>query len=405
MPQFHYQCVECAREFERDAVRYLCPECGKQFEPGQPLRGVLRAEFDYVAIRSELNPAHPDWSTIIAVEPQYHPPWPVGDTPFFPVAALGERLRCPNLYVKNDGLNPSGSLKDRASALMVAEANRLGEYRIVTASTGNAGVALAAACAAAGREAVIFAPAAAPKAKLVQMLVHGARVIRVKGTYDDAYRLSLEYSQRYSGLNRNTGYHPLTIEGKKSVALEIFQQFGSRAPNVIFVPTGDGVVLAGVYKGFYDLQRLGWIDTLPRLIAVQSEQADSIHHLMQTGELRNASSPATVADSISVAAPSNAIMARSVLEETRGATVTVSDKEILDAQSLLARTTGVFAEPAAAAALAGLRKIEIARVKPEDSVVLLITGHGLKDIEATQPGLDFPEPVDAAWDAVKPILS
>ncbi|MBU1985037.1 pyridoxal-phosphate dependent enzyme, partial [bacterium] len=231
MSLFVYKCSECEAEYERDSVRYLCPECGKATKPGQPLRGVLEAKFDFAKIRSRFDSRRPDWSLLCAVEREFHPPFPVGNTPFFRALRLGNEIGYANLFVKNDGLNPTGSLKDRASALMVAEASRLGERTVVAASTGNAGVALAAACAAAGKEAIIFAPAAAPKAKLIQMLVHGARVIRVRGTYDDAYRLSLEFASRRSGLNRNTGYHPLTIEGKKTVALEIFEQNGMRAPD------------------------------------------------------------------------------------------------------------------------------------------------------------------------------
>jgi len=266
MTRFDYQCSTCGKTCRRDEVRYLCPACAKRYRPGIPLVGVLSARFDYAAIRKKFKQANPDWSLFSAVETKYYPAYPVGNTPFHPAAALGKALRCDNLWVKNDGLNPSGSLKDRASFLVVAEAARLGEKCIVTASTGNAASALAAVCAAAGRQAVILVPATAPRAKLAQMLLYGARVIPIQGTYDDAFRLSLEYTARRGGLNRNTAYHPLTIEGKKSVGLEILQQNNFKTPDVILVPTGDGVIISGVFKAFYDAKAAGLIQKIPLMI-------------------------------------------------------------------------------------------------------------------------------------------
>ncbi len=400
MPAFRYQCIECGKQYDREAVRYLCPDCGRHFAPGQPLRGVLQAVFDFAKIKPVFDKSCPDWSLICAVEPEYHPPFPVGNTPFVISTRLGEELGFSRLYIKNDGLNPSGSLKDRASYLMAAEAIRLGEPTIVTASTGNAAAALAAVCAASGRQALIFVPAAAPKAKLVQMLVHGAEVVRVNGSYDDAFRLSIEYTSQRGGLNRNTAYHPLTIEGKKTVALEIYEQFGG-APDVVVVPVGDGVIIAGVHKGFCNLRDLGLLERVPRLIAVQAETSDAIHRFVLSGEYHNAPSPRTFADSISVSAPSNALMAYHAIKESGGCSVTVSDDEIRDAQLLLGRTSGIFAEPAAAATAAGLRKLDRTEFNRDDSIVLLVTGHGLKNVDAVIEKMTLPEPIEPTWDALQ----
>jgi threonine synthase len=361
-----------------------------------PLRGVLTAEFDYAAIRSKFRRSRPDWTLFSAVPPRYFPPFPVGNTPFFQTEALGHELGCANLWIKNDGLNPTGSLKDRASFLMVAEAARLGEERMVTASTGNAASALAAICAAAGRQAIIFVPEKAPRAKLVQMLIYGARVMPVRGTYDDAFRLSLDYTAKRGGLNRNTAYHPLTIEGKKTVGLEIFEQNGFRAPEAILVPVGDGVILAGVFKAFYDLKAAGLSARLPRLICVQARTSAAIHHYIQTGTYKDAHRPVTVADSISVSVPSNAYLARKAVVESGGFSVTVTDNEILRGQQVLARKTGIFAEPAAAATVAALGKLRGSkRLDPKSQIVLLITGHGLKDPEAAQQHLKMPTAVES----------
>ena len=391
MGEFFYRCSKCRKRYQRDEVRYLCPECAKAYRPGMPLIGVLTVEFDYASIRRKFRKSKPDWSLFSAVEPEFFPPYAMNPTPFFRSAKLGEAFGLADVWIKNDALLPSGSLKDRASFLVVAEANRLKEQTIVTASTGNAASALAAVCAAAGKRAIIFVPQSAPKAKLVQMLLYGACVVPVRGTYDDAFRLSLDYTARYGGLNRNTAYHPLTIEGKKTAGLEIWQQNGWRVPSIIVVPTGDGVILGGVYKAFHDLRAAGLIAQLPRLVCVQAKMSDAIHHYITTGRYCNARNPATVADSISVSIPSNAHLARAAVLKSHGFSLTVSDREILEGQRTVAATTGVFAEPAAAAAVAALGKLRAAaRLSPRDQIAVLITGHGLKDVDAAMKNLHMP---------------
>jgi len=406
MIPFLYHCTTCGKTYQRDEVRYLCPACARDYRFGIPLLGVLSIQFDYAAVQRRFHKERPDWSLFSAVEPKHYPPYPVGNTPFFPATALGKALGFENVWLKNDGLNPSASLKDRASFLVVAEANRLKEQTIVTASTGNAASALAAVCASAGKRAIIFVPKGAPKAKLVQMVLYGARVIPVRGTYDDAFRMSLEYTARKGGLNRNTAYHPLTIEGKKTAGLEIYQQNSSKAPDVILVPVGDGVIISGVYKAFYDLKAAGLVARLPRLVCVQAERSAAIHHYIETGKYHNARRPATIADSISVSVPSNAHMARRAVLESRGFSITVSEKEILRGQRTLAEKTGVFAEPAAAATVAALTKLQGSDLLGrKEQIVLLITGHGLKDVDAAMSTIRIPPSVEPNLNALdaKPI--
>lgn len=401
MTEFQYRCSLCGKTYGRDEVRYLCPDCGRSYSPGMPLRGVLEAEFDYQNIAKRFQRSRPDWDLFSPVEREHYPDYPAGGTPFSPAPRLGERLGWPRLWIKNDGLNPSGSLKDRASFLIVAEAARLNEETIVAASTGNAASSLAAVCAAAGRRAIIFVPQSTPKAKLVQMLVCGARVIPVLGSYDDAFRLSLEYTMRRGGLNRNTAYHPLTIEGKKTAGLEIFAQNGLRVPDAILVPVGDGVIISGVYKAFHDLRAAGLSERLPRLIAVQAESSAAIHDYIVSGNFRPASSPVTIADSISVSVPSNPDLSRRAVRESGGFSLTVSDERILQAQALLAGQAGVFAEPAAAAAAAALLTDEAReRLDPGWQIVLLVTGHGLKDIETPLSRLRIPAAVPADFESL-----
>ena len=403
MTAFTYRCTDCGRTFTRDEVRYLCPECGKSYRPGIPLVGVLEAVFDAAAIRSAFDRRNPDWQLFCAVEREFHPPLPVGNTPLVKVDRLGSEIGLRGLWVKNDGLNPSGSLKDRASFLVAAEALRLGEKRVVAASTGNAASALAAVCASAGLEALIFVPEKAPRAKLVQMVLAGATVVPVRGTYDDAFRLSFEYTASRGGLNRNTAYHPLTIEGKKTAGLEIWAQLGFEVPDAIVVSVGDGVILGGVHKAFVDLKRAGLTDRLPRLVGVQAEKSDAIHRYVETGRYEDAPDPSTRADSISVVCPSNAHGARRAILESRGLTLTVTDAEILDAQALLLSRTGIFAEPAGAAALAGLARLQAGpgRFGAGERVVVLATGHGLKDVEAPLSRVSIPPAIEPRLEAVR----
>jgi threonine synthase len=218
----------------------------------------------------------------------------------------------------------------------------------------------------------------------------------VKGTYDDAFRLSLDYTAERGGLNRNTAYHPLTIEGKKTAGLEIWAQLGFQAPDAIFVSVGDGVILAGVHKAFMDLKRAGLIDRLPRLMCVQAESSDAIHNYIQTGTYADARNPTTRADSISVSCPSNAHWARRAVLESGGRSLTVTDGEILEAQAVMARLSGVFGEPAAAAAAAGLSKFQAGpeALPREAKVVILATGHGLKDIDAPLSRIQIPPAIE-----------
>ncbi|MDD5362583.1 MAG: threonine synthase [Ignavibacteria bacterium] len=385
---FTYKCTQCGKDYKRDEVKYLCPVCSKDYKHGMPLKGVLTAEFDYDFIKSKFTKDNPDLDLFSAVEKEFYPEFAHGNTPFVKTSRLSDLTGFNNIRIKNDSLNPSGSYKDRASFLVVAEANRIGESKIVTASTGNAASSLAAVCAAAGKKAMIFVPESAPKAKLLQMFVYGAEVIKVKGTYDDAFKLSMEYTEKNPGLNRNTAYHPLTIEGKKTSGLEMYVQNNFKVPDAVFIPVGDGVIISGVYKAFYDLKMCGLIEKIPKLICVQSEKSNAISNFIETGNYKNADNPATVADSISVSVPSNAYMARNAVISSGGFAITLTDEEIMSAQKELAALTGIYTEPSSSAVLAGLIKSKN-KLDTNEQIVLLITGSGLKDTSATAKYLNM----------------
>jgi threonine synthase len=389
--EYRYICSECARRFEIEPGLMVCPDCSRAQEPDEPLRGVLEVELTGAA------PA--DWAiaSLLPVEPRYYPPIPVGNTPLWAPARLQRELGFSGLYVKDDGLNPTFSLKDRASFLVSAFAAKFGIDEIVLASTGNAGSSMAGVGAAAGQKVTLFLPKGAPKAKLIQALQYGARVFRVDGTYDDAYDLSLAYTRKFGGLSRNTAYNPMTIEGKKTVSLEIFRQLG-RVPDAVFVSVGDGCILAGVYKGFRDLCRLGLADRLPTIYAVQAAGSAALARAMETGTFRKEPS-STVADSISVDVPRNGYHALRQLKAHGGQVVRVSDEKILAAQARLSRTAGLFTEPAGAAAFAGF--LEARSGLPEGSVaVIMATGNGLKDAVAASRSVEIPEQVITSLDQV-----
>ncbi|MBF0208180.1 MAG: pyridoxal-phosphate dependent enzyme [Oligoflexia bacterium] len=415
---FNYVCTDCEKNFEITPHLMVCPNCSTKKNPKEPLRGVLE-----VALKKKNNldrfgqlvglPVDP--REFLPVEKNFFPPIPVGKTRMWEVPGLRKRYNHPHLFITDDSSNPSASFKDRASFLVAALAKKFDISNIVVASTGNAASSMAAIGAAAGIQITIFLPQSAPPAKIVQSLQYGATVIPVDGNYDLAYDLSLEYTKEYNkehnnefiqnrggrALSRNTGFNPLTIEGKKSVSLEIFNDLGHHVPDYVFVPTGDGVILAGVYKGFRDLYTLGLTDKIPVIYAVQAEGSNAIHrafirkHEPLTEQLSEPlfdyQPSSTIADSISVDIPRNGYHAIKNLRQFGGRTVVVSDSEILRAQHQLSANAGLFVEPAAAAAFAGfLAATSCKELESDARIVILVTGHGLKDTVSALKGVNPP---------------
>jgi len=379
------RCDPCGAHYDLLPGRYLCDVCAKKQQADRPLEGVLELAWEGV----------PDPHSIpLPVAPQWFPSIPVGNTPLWAPKRLREHFRAPNLWLKDDTCNPSGSFKDRASMLVAAFARQHGVHEIVLASTGNAASSMAAVGAAAGLKIKVFLPANAPVAKRIQVLQYGAELVSVDGNYDLAFDLSRDYSDRTGALSRNTAYNPLTIEGKKTVAFEIIDDLaraGASAPDHVFIPAGDGVILAGVYRGFENLLALGRIAKIPTLWACQAQGSSAIARAFTAPH--SASDPfgppcpsQTLADSIAVDVPRNGLYALSKLKKHDGRAVVVTDDEILAAQQTLASGSGLFAEPSSCTALAGWIKVQ-ATLPREESCLLLITGAGLKDIKAAAQGL------------------
>ena len=321
------------------------------------------------------------------------PPLAVGWTPLYETPRLAADLGIKHLWVKDDGQNPTASFKDRASALAVVKAREKQASVITTASTGNAAAALAGLCASVGQACVIFVPASAPQAKIAQLLAYGATVMLVDGSYDDAFELCLKAAVEYGWYNRNTAYNPYMTEGKKTAAYEICEQLNWNAPDVILVSVGDGCIIGGIHKGLKDLLALGWIDRMPRLIGVQAEGSNYIAEAWENGEDVLTKRPIqanTVADSISAGLPRDRIKAMSAVRQTKGAYIQSSDEAILAAIPLLAQGSGVFAEPAGAAAYAGLiQAVNNGLVSGDERIVVVNTGNGLKDVQSAMKAVEM----------------
>jgi threonine synthase len=351
-----------------------------------PLNGVLECVFDAASARKD-----PSADAIpLPVEREYFPPLPVGDTPLWAPPRLREELGFQGLWLKDDTCEPSSSYKDRASYLVAAFARKHGIKEVALASTGNAASSMACVGAAAGLKVMVFLPKSAPVAKRVQVLQYGAELREIDGNYDLAFDTCLDYTERTGVLSRNTAYNPLTIEGKKTAAFEIvrdLKRLGSRQPDHVFVPTGDGVIIAGVIRGFEDLLALGEIDRMPTVWAAQAAGSSAIARALTTGSFEFRPST-TLADSISVDAPRNGIFALAKLRKHRGAGMIVSDEEILEAQVLGSSKAGLFAEPSSATALAAFVKARPQLGKDEVAVVML-TGSGLKDIKSAATAVGY----------------
>lgn len=374
----HLQCVVCGKQFSLDEVLYVCDDCG----PVGTLDVVLNTDY------ASDQPRHDNvWAdsrflpfAIDAPPPAETIPLKVGGTPYYP--ATEKRPYA----IKDDGKNPTASFKDRASAMVVHHALTMGVKVVATASTGNAAAALAGICAPIPDiQAVIFVPASAPPAKIAQLQVYGAEIILVDGTYDQAFDLCWQACNHYGWYNRSTGINPFTSEGKKTIAWEIAFS-GHPLPDVILVSVGDGSIINGVYKGFADLQRLGWLDRIPRLIGVQASGSDALVHAWENDIPATEMQPRpakTVADSISAGLPRDRAKALRAVHATQGAWVRVSDEDILAAIPALAQSSGVFAEPAGAAAYAGwCEAVKKGYAAREERVLILSTGSGLKDVHA-----------------------
>jgi threonine synthase len=395
-------CLRCGRRGKR-GLDGPCPRCGPE--------GVLDIEFDLGKVRRTLTrralASRPQdmwrYRELLPVpEGASRPPAPVGWTPITSAPRLADWAGLRSLFVKDEGRNPTASFKDRASAVGVARAAARRARIVACASTGNAASSLAGAAAGLGLKAVIFVPEFAPEPKVAQLLMFGARVIRVRGTYDETWELCQRACERYGWYNRNAAVNPSLVEGKKTCGLEIAEQMGREVPDWVAVSVGDGCTLAGTWKGLQEMHGLGFIPRVPRMLGVQAQGARPLVDAFEAGGDLHPGPAQTIADSICVGHPRNWRKALRAVRASGGAFVAVPDEAILDAMRESGRRAGIFGEPAGVAGLAGLRQaVRDGIVDKGQAALAVVTGSGLKDvrtaIRAAGTPVDLP-PDDAALD-------
>lgn len=405
-------CVTCGSVYGSNQVEYTCPSCG-------PRLGTLEVRYDYDHLRQTLtrkafaDSGHASmwrYMPLLPIESEaFIQPLRVGWTPLYSFPKLAKDLKLSGLFVKDDGQNPTASYKDRASSVVVIKAQEKGKKVVTCASTGNAASSLAGFAAATPLETIIFVPKAAPEAKVAQLLVYGARVFLVNGSYDVAYDLAAEAAEAYGWYNRSAAVNPYLVEGKKTGALEIAEQMNWQLPDVVLVGVGDGSVISGVCKGFAELHTLGWIEKVPHVIGVQAETSAPIAHAFEGFDGQDVwfedIEAHTVADSICVGKPRDVVKAVKSVSANGGRFVTVSDQAILQAIIDLARKTGVFGEPAGAAAYAGLLALVEAGELRGKSAAVMITGNGLKDIASARKVIGEPITVEPSLKALEEHLT
>lgn len=382
------KCVLCGKEFEPSADVCVCDACG--------LDGTLDVIYDMDEAKKRLTreslAASRDmtlwrYRAVLPVDDAANiPPLAVGWSPLYKNERLASEYGVKELFIKDDGRNPTASLKDRASAVGVAKALDFGRSVVACASTGNAASSLSGFAAVAGLKSYIFVPERAPAAKVTQLLIYGANVVLVKGDYADAFALATAAIERFGWYNRNCAINPFLVEGKKTCAMEIAEQLGWDVPDRVFISVGDGCCVSGLYKGFSDLLELGLIDKMPKITGVQAEGSPPIYDAIASGSDRVSFVRAeTIADSISVGSPRNWAKALRAIRKSGGGAVTVSDGEILSAIPELARKSGVFGEPAGVTGFAGFRKMAgLGQIGGDERVAIVVTGNGLKDVDSAR---------------------
>ena len=389
-----YRCTVCGEFFETKEAMMTCPHCGE--------KGILDVEYDYDALKQVLtkdyfknNRDYSMWRyfPLMGIEEEnIHKMLRIGWTPLVKSYNLSKELGLKELYIKDDGLNPSGSSKDRASGVAVLKAIEAGAKVISCSSTGNAASSCACHAAHMGIPAVIFVPKRAPIGKLTQISLYGATLVVVDGDYKAAFRLSKEAINKYGWYNRNAAINPFMVEGKKTVSLEIAEQLNFKPTDWVVVSVGDGCTVGGVYKGFYELHKLGLIEKVPKILGVQSEGCEPFVKASREKTPLEECEENTLADSIAVGIPRNPLKALRAVENSHGSWISVPDTEIINAMSLLGKTEGIFGEPAAVTSLAGLKKaLEKGIISKDESVTIIITGNGLKDPNNAQKAISKPE--------------
>jgi threonine synthase len=394
---YHLECIECHKKYHQTEVIYTCT-CG----------GLLDIVYDY----SEIHLTKKDLTGPLSVW-KYRALLPIstepvslqeGGTPLYRVDRIAKSVGLKDVYVKHEGMNPTGSFKDRGMTVGVTKALELGMKTVACASTGNTSASLAVYGARAGVPAVVLLPSGkVALGKLAQALMHGAKVLSIRGNFDDALKLVRDLCDR-EGFYLLNSVNPYRLEGQKTIAFEIADQLGWQAPDRLVLPVGNAGNITAIYKGFKELKMLGLIDSIPKMTGIQAEGASPVVTAIKNNAaaITPEEHPETVATAIRIGNPVNSIKALIAIRESGGTAETVTDEEIIRAQHELASLEGIGVEPASASSLAGLRKlVEQGVIGTDEKVVCVTTGHLLKDSEHVLSVCPKPIEIDATIEAVR----
>ncbi|NYT00692.1 MAG: threonine synthase [Methanocellales archaeon] len=396
------ECIECKAEYSDTEIIYTCQRCG----------GLLDVIYDYSKIDlsfQKLNQPPSVWK-YASLLPVKREPISIkeGGTPLYKCGRLAKQIGIHELYVKHEGLNPTGSFKDRGMTVGVSKALELGMKTVACASTGNTSASLAIYAAKAGISAVVLLPEGkVAMGKVAQALMHGAKVITIRGNFDDAFRLVRELCEQRDFYLLNS-INPFRLEGQKTIGFEIIDQLGWKSPDRVVLPVGNAGNISAIYKGFSEFKGFDIIDEIPRMTGIQSEGACPIFNAFKRGDTKIVpeKNPETVASAIRIGDPVNAPKALRAIYDSKGTAEKVSDEEIIEAQKSLARLEGIGVEPASAASIAGLKKlVEKGVIQPDERVVCITTGHLLKDPEEVIGVCGKPIEVEADIDAIRAVIS
>ena len=403
----YQECINCGTKYPIDEVVYFCRKCGD----------ILEIKIDYDIVEDILKKS--GWRKTPLSVWRYRDLMPISDptkivtlneggTGLNKCNRLGEALGCKQLYVKNEGENPTGSFKDRGMTVGVTKAVELGAKSVICASTGNTSASLAAYAARAGiRCAVLIPSGKIAYGKLAQAIIYGARVIQVRGNFDQALEIVLKISEKHGNIYLLNSINPFRIEGQKSLGYEICEQLDNDPPHRIVVPVGNAGNISAIWKGFVEFHNLGLVKSLPKMTGIQAEGAAPIAQAIKTGskEIKPVNKPETIATAIRIGAPVSWKKAVNAIRDSGGTAETVTDEEILEAQKMLSRLEGLFVEPASASSIAGLKKlVENGDVDKDERIVCVTTGHGLKDPDVAIRMSEKPLEVDAEVEAIERVL-
>jgi threonine synthase len=403
----HQECINCRTSYPINEVVYFCKKCGD----------ILEVKLDYDTTKDMLKKS--GWRKIPLSVWRYHDLMPIrdqsiiislneGGTGLHRCERLGKALGLKELYVKNEGENPTGSFKDRGMTVGVTKAVELGVKSVICASTGNTSASLAAYAAKAGLQCAVLIPSGKiAYGKLAQAMIYGSRVLQVRGNFDEALEIVLKLSEKHGSIYLLNSINPFRIEGQKSLGYEICEQLDNEPPDRLIVPVGNAGNISAIWKGFTEFYNLGFVKTLPKMTGIQAAGSAPIAEMIKNGsnEIKPVSNPETVATAIRIGAPVSWKKAIKAIRDSGGTAETVTDEEILEAQKMLSRLEGLFVEPASASSIAGLKKlVENGIINKDERIVCVTTGHGLKDPDIAVRMSEKPLEVDAELSAIERVL-